>query len=412
MSDTLTYFASDLRRPDSTGRGDEDLAAELANALASRRTKVLPTALETRFQSETADEQAQALSRAALLASLFYNVQIFAEASLTPDAFGFAAALHFGFVTPALLLVAAFPSAGSTPLRRDILSAAAPVLIALQVVATYFASVSPGAAQYAVFLAVVPILANASLPLSTRATLWTNAICLALLAIVVRAPHVVSARLPLGAMAALALCVVLTVPSALRRNREARRAYLLDLRNRLKMAAVGAEARVDPLTGLSNRRMLEEAALRLWATDGALVSPVSVVIFDVDRFKAFNDLYGHQAGDACLRRIGGCALAEIQARDEVAARYGGEEFVLLLPRTSLEEARQVAERLRASVTALRVPHAGAAELGVATASFGVACANVNEMTFENLIAAADAALYRAKRAGRNRVATTLPALSA
>ena len=120
--------------------------------------------------------------------------------------------------------------------------------------------------------------------------------------------------------------------------------------------------------------------------------------------QGFNDLYGHQAGDECLRRVAACALDEIGADDDVAARYGGEEFILLLPRTPLDEARRVAERLRAAVAALRIPHAGGEELGVVTASFGVACAdNVAPQLSPKLTAEADAALYRAKRAGRNRV---------
>jgi diguanylate cyclase (GGDEF)-like protein len=182
-----------------------------------------------------------------------------------------------------------------------------------------------------------------------------------------------------------------------------RRAYLLDLRHRLRVAEAGLEARHDPMTGLANRRRLEEVAAKLWAEETSHVSPVSVVLYDVDRFKAFNDLYGHQAGDECLRRVATCALEEIGAEDDVAARYGGEEFILLLPRTPLDEARRVAERLRVAVTALRIPHAGGAELGVVTASFGVASAELPQLTFEQLTAEADAALYAAKRGGRNCV---------
>ena len=149
----------------------------------------------------------------------------------------------------------------------------------------------------------------------------------------------------------------------------------------MRVAEVGLEARHDPLTRLANRRRLEEAAQALWASPHGLVSPISVVLYDVDRFKTFNDLYGHQAGDECLQRVAACALEEIGAEDDVAARYGGEEFILLLPRTPLDEARRVAERLRAAVAALRIPHAGGEELGVVTASFGVACADIRICSF-------------------------------
>jgi diguanylate cyclase (GGDEF)-like protein len=201
---------------------------------------------------------------------------------------------------------------------------------------------------------------------------------------------------------------VLTLYAAFQRERNARRAYLLDLRHRMRVAEAGAEARHDPLTGLANRRRLDEVAASLWAKDSPLVSPISVVLFDVDRFKAFNDLYGHQAGDECLRRVAACAAQEVEDDGCVAARYGGEEFLLLLPRTGIEEAWRVAERLRAAVVAQRIPHAGGEELGVVTASFGVASADNSAMKFDGLTAAADGALYEAKRGGRNRVQLAPP----
>ena len=365
--------------------------------------RALPEWLEVRFQEETAQDQIRALYRAALAAALIYNVQLIAEWSLARDAFALTATLHFGLITPALLLIAAFAHAGATPLRRDLMGVAIPMLVALQVAATYFASASPTAPYYLSQFAVIAILCNASLPVSPRACLWTTALCLALLATMARLPHGDAGGVNVGGLIPISLCVLMTLHAAFQRNRQARRAYLVDLSQRLRMAEVGQEARHDPLTGLANRRRLEETASELWANDSAHVSPISVVLYDVDRFKAFNDLYGHQAGDDCLRRVAACALTEIGAIDDVAGRYGGEEFILLLPRTPLDEARRVAERLRAAVVALHIPHAGGEDLGVVTASFGVASADSGQRSFADLTAEADAALYRAKRAGRNRV---------
>ena len=307
-----------------------------------------------------------------------------------------------------MLFIAAFARAATTPLRRDLMGLAIPMLIAMQVAVTYYASASPQAHFYLEQLAVVAILCNASLPLSSRASLWSTALCLTLMAAAARIVPEAPAQIQIGAMIPISLCVLLTLHTAFHRNREARRIYLLDQRQRMRVAEVGLEARHDPLTGLANRRRLEETAAAIWASPSGLVSPISVVIYDVDRFKAYNDLYGHQAGDECLRRVAACALAEIGAEDDVAARYGGEEFMLLLPRTPLEEARRVAERLRAAVAALRIPHTGGEELGVVTASFGVACADCARRSFAELTADADAALYRAKSGGRNRVLAAAP----
>jgi diguanylate cyclase (GGDEF)-like protein len=393
---TLARHPSRRRRAREAGS-----SLELDQTLGDRRLRALPAWLEARFQEETAEDQIRALYRAALAAAIVYNVQLIAEWSLTRDVFAFAAALHFGLVTPALLLIAAFARSAVTPLSRDLMGVAIPMLIACQVAVTYFASASPGAPYYLTQFAVIAILCNASLPVSPRACLWTTALCLFTLAVVARVPY--GEPVYIGGLTPVSLCVLMTLHSAFQRSRQARRAYLVDLRQRMRVAEVGQEARHDPLTGLANRRRLEEAAFKLWANESAHVSPISVVLYDVDRFKAFNDLYGHQAGDECLRRVAACAAAEIGAEDDLAGRYGGEEFILLLPRTPLDEARRVAERLRAAVAALRIPHAGGEELGVVTASFGVACADSAQRSFEDLTAEADAALYRAKRSGRNRV---------
>jgi diguanylate cyclase (GGDEF)-like protein len=402
LSRLFTIARSPSRRRSARGEA-ADLAQRLDEALADRRFRALPADLEDRFQVDTAQDQTRGLFRSALAAAMVYNVQLAAEWSLTPDVARYAAALHFGAITPALLLIAAFVRSADAPLGRDALGAAIPLLIAAQTAVTYAASAAEGAPYYLTLLAVIPILSNSSLPLSSRAALWSTALCLLTLAVLARMPHAAATPLFVGGMLPICFCAVMTLLSALHRNRDARRAYLLDLRHRLRVAEAGQEARHDPLTGLANRRRLEEVAAKLWTEETSHVSPVSVVLYDVDRFKAFNDLYGHQAGDDCLRRVAACALDEIGAEDDVAARYGGEEFILLLPRTPLEEARRVAERLRAAVAALRIPHAGSSELGVVTASFGVASAEVSERSFEQLTADADAALYAAKRGGRNRV---------
>jgi diguanylate cyclase (GGDEF)-like protein len=377
---------------------------DLDRALNEPGFRPLPEALERRYQEDTAEPQTRALFRAALGAAAFYNVQLLAEWSLTPDVFSLAAALHFGVVTPALLTIAAFARSARTPDIRDLMGFAIPALVAMQAALVYFASEADESGRYLSLLAVIGVLANVSLPLSSRAALSSASLCLGMVGLLSHAWRGgVAAPLEAVGLLPIELCVVMTLYSAFQRNREARRVYLLDLRHRLRLDEVGREARHDPLTGLANRRRLEEAAKKLWAEESQLVSPMSIVIYDVDRFKAFNDLYGHIAGDKTLRRIAACALQEIGGEDDVAARYGGEEFILLLPRTPLDEARRVAERLRAAVAALRIPHAGAEELGVVTASFGVATADCAHCRFDELTAEADAALYLAKRSGRNRV---------
>ncbi|MEO5346250.1 MAG: diguanylate cyclase [Magnetococcus sp. YQC-9] len=160
----------------------------------------------------------------------------------------------------------------------------------------------------------------------------------------------------------------------------------------------------DGLTGLSNRRhfdaMLEKEHQRLARTRGLL----SLILFDLDHFKAFNDTYGHLAGDDCLRQVGGVVLHTLTRAADLGARYGGEEFVCLLPETNHEGAVALAERLRHGVLELKIPHAKSSAARHVTMSLGVVTVRcIAGRSPLHVVALADEQLYAAKSAGRNRV---------
>ncbi len=160
-------------------------------------------------------------------------------------------------------------------------------------------------------------------------------------------------------------------------------------------------ARKDPLTGLPNRRALEEELPRAFARAMRAGASLSVVVLDVDRFKEVNDTHGHAAGDAVLAAVAARAAAALRGSD-VIARLGGEEFAVLLPGTDLARAAEAAERIRAAVAAEPIVLGGALALDV-TVSLGCAALRPEEDDGRALLARADARLYEAKRAGRNRV---------
>jgi diguanylate cyclase (GGDEF)-like protein/PAS domain S-box-containing protein len=172
-------------------------------------------------------------------------------------------------------------------------------------------------------------------------------------------------------------------------------------------------ASTDGLTGLNNRRRFDEAIGPEWRRAAREKRPLSLLILDVDRFKSFNDQYGHQEGDACLRAVAQALERCVGRPADFVARYGGEEFVVLLPGTNEAGAAMLGEQIRATIVELRIVHEGnAAHGGVVTASIGSAtCVPTTNrddasstLTDPNaLIAAADQALYEAKRTGRNRV---------
>lgn len=175
---------------------------------------------------------------------------------------------------------------------------------------------------------------------------------------------------------------------------------------------LSALARLDGLTGVANRRAFDEAIAREWLRCQTAGTPLSVIMVDVDRFKAFNDCYGHQGGDACLRVVAATVGATIRRAGDLVARYGGEEFAVLLPETDLAGAVAVAERLHQEVAALRLPHNAAGPAATVTVSVGVATmrpiARRGAPGPEVLIEAADRALYKAKQTGRNRVVSAGP----
>ncbi|MEZ0331506.1 MAG: diguanylate cyclase [Methylophilaceae bacterium] len=157
----------------------------------------------------------------------------------------------------------------------------------------------------------------------------------------------------------------------------------------------------DPLTGLFNRRYMEESLQREIATAKRKNRPLGLVILDLDHFKTFNDTFGHDAGDLLLREVG-TMLAKNSRAGDVACRFGGEEFVIIFPEAAPNIVMQLTNQLRETIFALQLQHFGRS-LGQVSASFGVAAFPEHGSTTEDLLRAADKALYRAKAAGRNRV---------
>jgi diguanylate cyclase (GGDEF)-like protein len=185
-------------------------------------------------------------------------------------------------------------------------------------------------------------------------------------------------------------------------------------------------ASVDGLTGIANRRAFDNALEQEWRRACRSRSPVSLLMIDVDHFKRFNDHYGHQAGDDCLRAVASALASTVRRSGEMVARYGGEEFAVILPSCDQATAVRFAEKLRANVAARHIPHAASDVIDEVTISVGVATLTLDCMKSgkehsgwtgpcptadtcsdgaTTLITMADKALYEAKRAGRDRVST-------
>jgi diguanylate cyclase (GGDEF)-like protein/PAS domain S-box-containing protein len=161
---------------------------------------------------------------------------------------------------------------------------------------------------------------------------------------------------------------------------------------------------IDGLTGIANRRYFDKHLLQEWIKAKSYAAPLSLIMFDIDYFKKFNDTYGHLVGDACLKKIAEILNQMMEITKCFPARYGGEEFAIILPGTTIKKATQIAEQIRTAVEGLLLPHALSDVFPYVTISVGLASLIPNSQTSpEDLIANADTALYDAKMEGRNRI---------
>lgn len=163
-------------------------------------------------------------------------------------------------------------------------------------------------------------------------------------------------------------------------------------------------ATYDGLTGVANRHRFDQYLDACWKQHCGGNSMLSLILCDVDFFKIYNDTYGHQKGDECLRQVAGAIQRQVKRPADLVARYGGEEFAVILPSTPVTGAVHVAEAIRQAVRALEIPHENSSVSWCVTLSLGVAgILPTPEVSPSTLIAAADAALYQAKSLGRDRV---------
>jgi two-component system chemotaxis family response regulator WspR len=166
---------------------------------------------------------------------------------------------------------------------------------------------------------------------------------------------------------------------------------------------------LDGLTGVANRRQFDETLSHEWQRAARTRAPLSLIFADIDFFKLYNDQYGHQAGDDCLKRVADVLQKTVHRPADLVSRYGGEEFVMILPDTEAEGAAAVAKKMLDQVSKLEIPHATSSVSDHVTLSIGVStlCPGDGENA-DAIVSSADQALYEAKEAGRNRIKVAAP----
>ena len=370
---------------------------------ARQKGLTFPDSLERRLEHDTRRRRAQRLRAATPAIAIIYNLFLIPDWMLVGDVITIALILHFVVVTPWILLTGGLTKDDSPKLLREGLAASIPIAIALQILVSFVLTSSPDAGHYQYFVLLVVLFTNTiqRLPFRYAVVVSSSIIACHSLAIVVSG-HM-QFLVALVAITTLAVSAYLTLVSNYYLERDGRRAFLLALRDRLRHVEVENASRHDALTDLANRHYLNARIAELWHNGDNAVSPIAMIMLDIDHFKLFNDRYGHVTGDACLKRVAACVSAELRNAEDLAVRYGGEELLILLPKTDVSSAIRIAERIRRSVETLGIPHEGLGMTSIVTASCGAAAAPTSTISAPELIAAADAALYAAKRNGRNQV---------
>lgn len=384
---------------------DQTLAARLLNPR-------FPRQLEHRFTEDTARERLQTLTIAGTLVAFVMNLFLIADRAMLPDVFEQALAVRLWIFTPICLVGMWIMSNTPNVLARELMAIGACALACMVHVYLCTASASPHAAAYTTGLSMIMLYTN----VFVRPRFWMAVFATG----VVLACYVMSLWLVQGHTPALSIPIGLILLSTAQftlfylytLEREERQSYLLSLRHRLLQQELTAAnqrlekvSRSDALTQVANRRHFDEFLGKLWARAQGEDTEVAIMMLDVDHFKAFNDHYGHPAGDVCLVQVAASLERSLRRPGDLLARYGGEEFIAVFSRTPLAQAQAVAERVRRGVEALAVPHEGSVTHGRVTVSIGVASMRTQDRhaTPQRLIALADEALYQAKNRGRNRV---------
>ena len=358
--------------------------------------------LEELFEYETRHARSSHLVGVGILwITLGVVAALLLPSGSNPAPFGMDPGVRIGVVTPILAAIVFAIWWGVRPFVRELLMTLAciiaPASLILGVALNPGSDLGTNRGALTIILLFITVV--------VRLRFWFAAVaCFTLVVLQVGLPAALGVSVPGNGVLSL-ITIAATLSANYTLEREFRVNYLQRLHSRIQgmhLSAMVAQlhdlSQRDPLTGLANRRALDSLLEDLCARH----EKFAVILVDIDGFKAFNDCYGHQVGDDALRRVAAMLRASLRFTTDSIARMGGEEFAVVLPRTALEDARTMAERMRKSILELQIPHVKAPAGSVVSISAGVSASAGNRPSAD-VIDEADKALYRAKVAGRNRV---------
>ncbi|MDU8430532.1 GGDEF domain-containing protein [Pseudomonas syringae pv. actinidifoliorum] len=393
-------LASTLDRPSPE---DSQTLAEVERTITSGVGALcFSRGLERRYQTETRLQRREFLTAMGIGGSLIYNLFLITDWLILRDVFVYVAIGRLCLITPMFIIMLILARRLASRRAMESTAAVATVLCSLMPMVVMIYSESP----YQIFYQLGMLLIMVYCTMIQQLPLRHAAAALSCMLIIQLVTTYIADFADFVIWQANALLFVSTVMLLLMASyfleRASRLSYLFALRGRLLQVQLLEFARTDALTRLFNRRYQDEVLTSVWERARKKPANVAIILLDIDHFKSYNDNYGHPQGDVCLKLL--CKAIQQSANEggAVAFRFGGEE-VLVLMNADAGQATKMAETLKATVAALKLPHPALGENAHVTISLGVASGIAPLITYDTLISAADNALYAAKHAGRNCV---------
>lgn len=389
-----------------------DLETDIRNSMEKGFPFLIFTPrLEQHFLSDTLDVRKNRFFILGILAILMYNLFLLTDREMLPDIYLMAWKIRLGIVTPTIIIILFIMRWRAFARMLDYFVDFMILLTAGSVIFFLALSHHPNVVHYHTGIILIVMFGN----IVVRFRFW-HAFCvswLTFLLYVLMVPRITPMPLPVMINSSIVLfsAIIISLLANYQMENDARWNYLRNLLKeietiRLEKAKVELEhlSSSDVLTGLTNRRYFDSFLDKEWRMSIRNQTPVSLLFLDVDDFKAYNDNYGHQAGDVCLQKIAAAIRRSVHRSRDLCARYGGEEFVVLLPDTTQESALHIAETIRAGIEMEKIPHSFSRATSHVTVSIGVASI-IPQLGIDQsfLVEMADRALYKAKELGRNQM---------
>ena len=379
-----------------------------------------PAPLEALFRKHENLKRKRRYLFAGLIAIFFYNLFLIGDYIMVPDIYTTAMRMRLYVVTPAIVFTIGLIHLKPFEKHSELFAMSLMLITSLSIIYLLTQSHNASAAHYYTGIIIIAIFGNIVAGIRFKTGLFTSSAILFIYMVTLE--YMPAMDKEIGANSALVLFAALSISlfGCYQLEGEARRDFLHSLLQRISTQKLAESNRKlallsisDGLTGLHNRRHFDSIYDAQWRSATRTKSPISLLFIDIDHFKAYNDCYGHQAGDLCLQRVARVIQESVSRAHDLTARYGGEEFVVLLPHTPLDDAIAIARGICRGIEDLAIDHADSPVDDCLTLSIGAAsmvptCNRRAEMLLKN----ADTALYQAKNDGRNCIRPYLASLSA